>query len=56
MVSAVIVILIYILSQVLVQYIYAFVVYFRNLDPNRDFAEALFPAISNINNNKDIFL
>ena len=54
-VSAVIVILIYILSQVLVQYIYAFVVYFRNLDPNRDFAEALFPAISNINNNKDIF-
>lgn len=53
--SAVVAILIYVLSQIIVQYAYAFVVYFRNLNPNRDFAEALFPAISNINNNKDIF-
>lgn len=52
---AIMITVVYICSQIAVQFIYAFVVYFRNLNPEVSYADALAPAILNINNHRDFF-
>lgn len=44
-----------IVSQIMIQYIYAFIIYFRNLSVSTSYVEALSPAIKAINNNSDLF-
>ena len=52
--SSIIDIFIYKLSQVFVQFSYAFVIYFRNLNPDRTFQDALRPAMSGVNKNQTL--